>query len=168
MIILAAKVANSVGTASSLLGHLSIVTAILMLAAVGYYTAKANKGKAIVADEDKTDGSVPVCDEFWAQSRELGKLVDEFDQDGVHVQVYSMWVQIDGMITYHRAFCFLPGYPEPFLVFNLDGTMGCFFFSVHNHRRRIVHSQVHSDVSIKQWQRWAMMMLPLYYKRTTD
>ncbi|MHB1461549.1 MAG: hypothetical protein ACYC1M_09740 [Armatimonadota bacterium] len=176
MLLLAARALQSSSTATTealkgtptIWGHLSVIIAILALFAVGYYTAKSNKGGQKVEPEDQTDGSVPVCEETWANSRELGTLVEEFDQDGVHVQIYNMWVQIDGLITYHRAFCFLPDKTEPFLIFNLDGAMGCFFFSVHNHRHRIAHAQVHNSVTVAQWRSWAMSMLPRYYKPATE
>lgn len=175
MLILAANTLHSAsgtpgaGTgSSSLSGQFAVIIAVIMLLAVGYFTAKANKGGQKVAPEDRTDGSVPVCEETWANSREMGKLVEEFEQDGVRVQIYTMWVQIDGLITYHRAYCFLPDHTEPFLIFNLDGAMGCFFFSVHNHRHRIAHAQVHNSVTLKQWRDWAMKMLPRYYVPTTD
>ncbi len=155
-------------SSTSIWGHLSVLIAILALFAVGYYTAKANKGGQKVDSEDQTDGTVPVCEETWANSRDLGTLVEEFEEEGVRIQIYNMWVQIDGLITYHRAFCFLPDKTEPFLIFNLDGAMGCFFFSVHNHRRRIAHAQVHNSVTVAQWRAWAMSMLPKYYKPTTE
>lgn len=149
-------------------GQFAVLFAIIALLSVGYFTAKSNKGGQKVAPEEQTDGSIPVCEQSWANSREMGKLEEEFEQDGVRVQIYTMWVQIDGLITYHRAYCFLPDREEPFLIFNLDGAMGCFFFSVHNHRQRIAHAQVHNSVTIKQWRDWAMKMLPKYYKPAAE